>query len=508
LAKTSGMVWLVGAGPGDPGLLTLRGRQVLESADVVVYDRLASPRLLKYARSDAEIVYVGKQSSRHTMKQDEINALLVDRGLKGLSVCRLKGGDPFIFGRGGEEAEACRSAGVPFGVVPGVTSAIAAPAYAGIPVTHRRMCTALGIVTGHEDPGKTVSTIRWDGLAQGLDTLVFLMGVENLPNIVRNLTEQGKPSDTPVALVRWGSTSRQETLVGTLADIVQKVLDTGFSAPAVTVVGEVVRLREGLRWFDNRPLFGRTVVVTRSREQASELAELLESLGASAIEFPTIRPEPIPEVAESPVLSCLPLDYDWIIFTSANTIPFLLSALRVNGGDVRSLGAARLAAIGPGTAKALTDLGLNVEYVPREFVAEAVAEGFPVDPAGLRILIPRAEVAREVLPEALAARGADVTLLPVYRTVPDAEAAEDLRAMLNEKGVDIVTFTSSSTVRNFHDAIGDAPMDGVCIACIGPVTASTARELGYQVDLVSSTYSVPGLVNELVAHFGKTEDEA
>ncbi|NMC82434.1 MAG: uroporphyrinogen-III C-methyltransferase, partial [Armatimonadetes bacterium] len=234
LAKTSGMVWLVGAGPGDPGLLTLRGRQVLESADVVVYDRLASPRLLKYARSDAEIVYVGKQSSRHTMKQDEINALLVDRGLKGLSVCRLKGGDPFIFGRGGEEAEACRSAGVPFGVVPGVTSAIAAPAYAGIPVTHRRMCTALGIVTGHEDPGKTVSTIRWDGLAQGLDTLVFLMGVENLPNIVRNLTEQGKPSDTPVALVRWGSTSRQETLVGTLADIVQKVLDTGFSAPAVT----------------------------------------------------------------------------------------------------------------------------------------------------------------------------------------------------------------------------------------------------------------------------------
>jgi len=505
LSQSSGMVWLVGAGPGDPGLFTLRGRQILERADVIVYDRLASPRLLKYARPDAERVYVGKQSSRHTLTQDEINAVLVDRGLKGLTVCRLKGGDPFIFGRGGEEAEACRAAGISFGVVPGVTSAIAAPAYAGIPVTHRGLCTALGIITGHEDPTKGGTTIRWDGLAKGLDTLVFLMGVENLPNIVQQLTEQGKSPDTPVALVRWGSTTRQETLVGTLANIVQRVRETGFKAPAVTVVGEVVRLRESLQWFDNRPLFGRTVVVTRAREQASDLADTLETLGAETIEFPTIRTEATPEADTSPILGCLPLDYDWIIFTSANTVPFLLNALRVNGGDVRSLGGSKIAAIGPGTSKALTDLGLTVDYVPTEFVAESVAAGFPVDPFGLRILLPRAEIAREVLPEALADRGAEVTILPVYRTLPDTDGVEDLRTRLAENTVDVVTFTSSSTVRNFHAAVGDVPMDGVFIACIGPITASTARELGYNVGLVSESYSISGLVDALVSHYAKVD---
>lgn len=498
----TGKVYLVGAGPGDPGLITVRGREALASADVVVYDRLASPRLLRYARPDAERVYVGKQSSRHTLTQDEINVLIVERALAGKTVCRLKGGDPFVYGRGGEEAEACVSAGVPFIVVPGVTSAIAAPAYAGIPVTHRKLCSALGIITGHEDPAKTESSIRWAGLAEGLDTLVFLMGVENLPNIARELLTNGKDPTTPVALVRWGTTIEQATLTGTLENIVERVREAGFKAPAVTVVGEVVGLRDSLRWWDNRPLSGQRIVVTRSREQASELSERLEDLGAETIEFPTIRVEPIPEVAGAPIFACLPLDFDWILFTSGNTVGCLLSAIRANGGDVRSLGRAKLGAVGPATAKTLTDLGLHVDFVPAEFVAEAALDGFPEDPAGKRILIPRAEVAREVLPEELAERGAEVTVLPVYRTVPDAFGADELRSRFEQGQVDLVTFTSSSTVRNFHSALGPVSMDGVKVACIGPVTAQTAKELGYSVDIVADTFSVPGLVDALVNSVG------
>lgn len=493
-----GLVYLVGAGPGDPGLITVRGRDAIAGADVIVYDRLASPRLLDHARRSAERVYVGKQSARHTLTQDEINALLVDRARAGKTVCRLKGGDPFVYGRGGEEAEACAAAGIPFVVVPGVTSAIAVPAYAGIPVTHRRLCSALGIITGHEDPAKTESSLRWAGLAEGLDTLVFLMGVENLPNIVRELTAHGKPADTPVALVRWGTTSDQQTLTGTLGDIVDRVREAGFTAPAVTVVGEVVNLRETLRWWDNRPLSGKSIVVTRSREQASGLARSLEDLGAEAIEFPAIRIEPLEEAARSVIFACLPLDYDWIIFTSANAVSCLMDALRKTGGDVRGLGRAKLAAIGPGTAKTLLDLGLNVDHVPAEFVAEAVLDGFPDDVAGRTILFPRAEQAREALPEGLAERGADVHILPVYRTVPDTGNADDLRARFEAGRVDVVTFTSSSTVRNFHAALPDVRLDRVTVACIGPVTAQTARDLGYSVDIVADTYSVPGLVDAIL----------
>jgi uroporphyrinogen III methyltransferase/synthase len=496
------MVYLVGAGPGDPGLITVRGRAALEAADVVVYDRLASPRLLAWARPDAERVYVGKQAALHTMTQDEINALLVDRAKAGKVVCRLKGGDPFVFGRGGEEAEACLAAGVPFAVVPGITSAISVPAYAGIPVTHRKLCSAMGIITGHEDPTKMESSLRWSGLAQGLDTLVFLMGVENLPNIVHELTAHGKPPETPVALVRWGTTARQETLTGTLADIVDKVRAANFKAPAVTIVGEVVNLRDELRWWDNRPLSGKRVVVTRSREQASELSERLEQLGAETVEFPTIRIAAIPEAAASPALASLPLDVDWIVFTSANTVGHFLDALRANGGDIRALGRAKLAAIGPATAATLTALGLRVDYMPDEFVAESVLEGWPDDPSGRRILIPRAEQAREFLPDELRKRGAQVTVLPVYRTLPDAEGADEMRARFERGEVNVVTFTSSSTVRNFHDAVGKVPMEGVCVACIGPVTAETARELGYPVSFVAETYSVPGLVDALVQAVG------
>ncbi|HEY3266118.1 MAG TPA: uroporphyrinogen-III C-methyltransferase [Armatimonadota bacterium] len=493
----SGTVYLVGAGPGDPGLITVRGREAMERADVIVYDRLASPRLLRHARSEAEQVYVGKEASRHTLTQDEINALIIDRALAGQTVCRLKGGDPFVYGRGGEEAEACVAAGVPFVIVPGVTSAIAVPAYAGIPVTHRKMCSALGIVTGHEDPAKTESSLRWAALSEGLDTIVFLMGVENLPSIARELTAAGRPPSTPVALVRWGTTPEQETLTGTLGDIVERVREAGFKAPAVTIVGEVVSLRDTLRWWDSRPLSGKRIVVTRSREQASELSERLENLGAETVEFPTIRIQPIPEAAQSPALSRLPLDFDWIVFTSANTAPCLLDALRSVGGDVRSLGRAKIAAIGPATAETLTSLGLTVDYVPEAFVAESVLEGFPGEVSGARILIPRAQEARAALPDGLAERGAIVTVLPVYRTVPDAEGAQNLRAQIETGSIDAVTFTSSSTVRNFHAALPGISLDGVTVACIGPVTAHEARELGYPVTVVAETYSVPGLVEAL-----------
>jgi uroporphyrinogen III methyltransferase/synthase len=364
------------------------------------------------------------------------------------------------------------------------------------------MCSALGIITGHEDPAKTESSLHWAGLAEGLDTLVFLMGVENLPNITRELMAHGKAPHTPVALVRWGTTARQEALTGTLSDIVEKVRNAGFRAPAVTVVGDVVNLREKLRWWDNRPLSGKRVVVTRSREQASELSDRLEALGAETIEFPTIRVAPIAEAADAPILAALPLDVDWVVFTSANTVGYLLDALRKNGGDIRSLGRAKLSAVGPATAATLTALGLTVDYAPSEFVGESVLEGWPDDPSGRRILIPRAEQARELLPDELRARGAEVTVLPVYRTLPDAEGAADLAARFGRGEVDFVTFTSSSTVRNFHAALGDAAMENVLVACIGPVTAQTARELGYPVALVAEIHSVPGLVDALAEAVG------
>lgn len=499
---TNGMVYLVGAGPGDPELITVRGKAAIEAADVIVYDRLASSRLLAHARPNAERLYAGKQSSQHTLTQDEINAAIVDRAKAGKVVCRLKGGDPFVFGRGGEEAEACLSAGVPFSVIPGITSAISVPAYAGIPVTHRAMCSALGIITGHENPKKTESSLHWRGLAEGLDTLVFLMGVENLPNITRQLITHGKPPETPVALIRWGTTALQETLVGTLEDIADKVKATGFKAPAVTVVGDVVSLRESLRWWDNRPLFGKRVVVTRSREQASELSARLEALGAEAIEFPTIRITPIPEAAASAALYHLPLDVDWILFTSANAVRCLMDLVAARGGDVRSLGPAKIAAVGPGTAERLAGLGLRVDYLPKDFVAESVLEGWPDDPTGKSILIPRAEQARELLPDELRRRGADVTVLPVYRTLPDAEGTDALRERFRRDEVDIVTFTSSSTVQNFHAALPGVSLDRVQVACIGPVTANTARELGYPVSLVAETHSVPGLVEAILESGG------
>ncbi|MBE0428789.1 MAG: uroporphyrinogen-III C-methyltransferase [Thermoleophilia bacterium] len=506
--KKSGKVYLVGAGPGDPGLFTLKGVECMRRADVVVYDYLAGKPLLKYASPAAELIYVGKKGGDHTMRQEDINKLLVDKGLAGHTVTRLKGGDSFIFGRGGEEAMALRQAGVPFEIVPGISSAYSVPAYAGIPVTHRGLTTDVAFITGHEDPTKAESTINWEKLATGVGTLVFLMAVRNLPYIVARLTANGRDPQTPVALIRWGTTPRQETLTGRLSDIVELVKERGFRAPAITIVGEVVRLREKLHWFEDRPLFGRRVVVTRSRAQASDLVEALAEAGAEPVEFPTIKVVPPADgyaqldAAISRLRKSAETAYDWLVFTSVNGVEHFFSRLG-RAGDVRDLKGLKLGAIGPATAAALKSRGLKLDFVPAEYRAEAVVEGLLKQGVkNSRVLIPRAREAREVLPEKLAEAGAEVELATAYETVLDDSGASDMKHMLSRGEIDIITFTSSSTVKNFAALLdGDdfsAIPASVTVACIGPVTAETARELGIRVDMVARDYTIPGLVEALM----------
>jgi uroporphyrinogen III methyltransferase/synthase len=483
-------VYLVGAGPGDPGLLTRRGEELLRTADVVVYDRLAPAALLQLAPSGARLVDVGKGPGDATMSQDEINALLVEHGRTGQHVVRLKGGDPFVFGRGGEEAEACMAAGVPFEVVPGITSAIAAAAYAGIPVTHRRVSTSFTVVTGHEDPTKDGSDTRWDALAQSGGTLVVLMGAGRIEEIAKALIAGGRPASTPVAAVRFGTRAEQETLRATLGTIA----DAGVRAPSAIVIGDVAAL--DYAWFERRPLFGRTVVVTRAREQASELGARLGALGAVVVELPAIR--------------CVPKDFAlpdltrfaWIVFTSANGVDaFFDRGLVPAGLDARALGGLSVAAIGPGTAKALARRGLRADLVPERFVAESLLDAFPAGPG--RVLIARAEVARDVLPAGLAAKGYDVDVLAVYRTEPvppDPEVVERIR----RGGVDAITFTSSSTVDNFCDVIGSVPESGQPhVVSIGPVTSASARARGLRVDAEADPHTIDGLIDALVRVLGR-----
>ena len=507
-AARAGLVSLVGAGPGDPGLITVRGRQRLQDADVVVYDRLAGEAMLRQACPDAELIYVGKQPGKQALTQDGINALLVDRALKGRSVCRLKGGDPFVFGRGGEEALACVEAGVPFEIVPGVTSAIAAPAYAGIPVTHRQVAASFAVITGHEDPARTSSAVHWDRLAQAVDTLVLLMGVENLAEITAKLIQHGRSPSTPAALVQWGTTPRQRTLLTTLGELVEQ--SRAFGSPAVTIIGDVVSLAPRLGWFDRRPLFGRRVLVTRSREQASDLSARLINLGADVLEFPTIRVQPyslaeVPDLAEQ--LRAAP---SWIVFTSINAVSCFVSLLRESGGDVRSIGTAKIAAVGPVTWAAVESAGLRVNYIPSESLAAKIVDDFPEPLDGERVLIPRARVAPEDLPQSLRAKGAEVDVLPVYETVSD-EPPDEIREAVRDGEVDIITFTSSSTVRNFLNILpaADVPAS-IAIACIGPVTAETARAAGLRVDTIATDHTVSGLVAavlEMEDRGRRTEDE-
>jgi uroporphyrinogen III methyltransferase/synthase len=500
--KASGKVWLVGAGPGDPGLLTLAGAACLGRAEVVVYDRLVHPRLLDLAPAGAERIYVGKETGGHSLSQDEINTLLVDRAREGKRVVRLKGGDPYVFGRGGEEAEALAAAGVPFEVVPGVTSAVAAPAYAGIPVTHRGLASSVAVVTGHEDAAKGESSIDWAKLATGVDTLVLLMGVANLPEIAEQLVRQGRASETPAAVIEWGTLPRQRTVSGTLGDIARRAAEAGLRPPAVTVVGEVARLRETLRWFDNRPLFGKRVLVTRTRRQAGVLSEALAGAGAEPIELAAIEIEPRTEPAavQAGVEALQRGAYAWAVFTSANGVEAFFGHLRERGLDARAFGSTMVAAIGPGTAEALAGAGIAAEVVPEDFLAEgllwALAEH---ELAGRRVLVARAEGARRELIEGLEALGARVDELILYRAAvprePDGEGLRRLRA----DEVDIVTFASSSAVRNLVEMLGGEvePLRGPLIACIGPVTAQAAEEAGLTVGLVSEEHTIPGLVRAL-----------
>jgi len=484
-------VFLVGAGPGDPGLLTVRGAELLACADVVVYDRLAPVALLDLVPRDAERVYVGKGPGHVEMSQADINDVLVARGQQGLAVVRLKGGDPYVFGRGGEETEALAAAGVAFEVVPGVTSAIAAAAYAGIPVTHRGLSTHVTVVTGHEDPARTEPGVDWDALARAGGTLVILMGAGRIADIAAALIAGGRAPGTPVAAVRNGTRADQRTVRATLATIA----GAGVRAPSAIVVGEVAGL--DLRWFENRPLFGRRVVVTRAREQASALRARLEALGATVIELPAIVLEPVD--FEVPPLA----GYGWLVLTSANGVAALFDrGLAPAGLDTRALAGVRVAAIGPGTAAALAARGVRADLVPDRFVAEALVAAFPPpEPGRERVLLARAKQARDVLPEGLAARGYRVDVLPVYRTVR-AEPDADALAAVQAGEIDAVTFTSSSTVTNLCDLLGDElPARPTLIASIGPVTSATARERGLTVDVEASEHTIDGLVAALVAAF-------
>ena len=498
----SGRVDLVGAGPGDPALITVAAAETIARAEVVVYDRLVNDALLALAPAGAERIYAGKGPDGHTLSQDAINALLIERARAGRRVVRLKGGDPFIFGRGGEEAEALAAAGVPFAVMPGVSSAVAAPAYAGIPVTHRGVATSVAFVTGHEDPAKEVDQVDWSRLATAVDTLVLLMGVGRLEGIVERLVEAGRDAATPAAVIEWGTLPRQRTVTGTLGDIAAKVREAGIGAPAIVVVGEVVRLRETLRWFDSRPLFGRRVLVTRTRRQASELARALAAEGAEPVELPALEIERCFDEAQlaGAIETLREGGYAWLLLTSANGVEIFFDALRGRGLDARAV-RARVAAIGPGTAGALRARGVMADVVAEVYTAEGLLDALAGEDVSGRVLLPRAQGARELLVEALGERGAGVDEVPLYvARVPDAPDAEGLRRLRTGE-IDIATFASSSSVRNLCAMLGDdlTPLRDVQIAAIGPVTAATVAELlGRAPDVVASEHTIAGLVRALV----------
>lgn len=506
MKPTPGTVYLVGAGPGDPGLITVKGQACIEKADVVIYDYLASPTLLAHARRGAETIYVGKKGGDHTLSQDGINRLIIEKARKGLTITRLKGGDPFIFGRGGEEAEELASAGIPFEIVPGVTSAIAAPAYAGIPLSHRDHTSTVAFVTGHEDPVRPESRIDWASLARAMGTIVFLMGVKNLPRIVDNLLAGGKDRDTPAALIRWGTRANQATVCGKLANIVNKVEKAGLKAPAIIVVGDVVGLREKLKWFETRPLFGKTVVVTRARKQASGLVERLGDLGARCLEFPTIRIEPPDDPAPLEAALNRLADYDWIVFTSVNGVERFFQQLLAKGLDTRTLGHVRTTAIGPATEEKMRSFGLVCDIVPETYRAESVVEAFARENmTGQKVLLPRASQARPVIPVELEKMGAIVDEVPAYDTKAVSEHAAPLVEKLEAGEIDLVTFTSSSTVRNLVSILppgqAAALLEGVALASIGPITTQTAAELGLEATFTADTFTIPGLCDAIVDYY-------
>ena len=498
----TGKVFFVGAGPGDPKLITLKGIEAIEKADVVIYDRLAHPSLLNYAKEDAEKIYVGKMPDRHTLTQEEINRLLVIKALEGKIVARLKGGDPTVFGRVGEEALELKKAQITYEIVPGITSAIAVPAYAGIPVTHRDYTSSLAIVTGHENPEKETSSINWEKLATATGTIIFLMGIANLEKIRDNLIKNGRDENTPAAVINWGTRTEQKTVTGILKDIVEKVEDSGLTNPSIIIVGEVVKLREELQWFEQKPLFGKRVLVTRARHQASELSALIQELGGEAVEFPVIKIIPAKDDTFKKSISQLE-NFDWIIFTSVNGVNSFFSKLKEEKMDIRKLVKAKVAAIGPKTAELLEDKGLIVNIVPEEFRAEGLLDFLEKEiTPGEKVLLPRADIARKILPDKLKEKGLEVTEVDIYETVIDAENKDDIIKLFKEKRIDIVTFTSSSTVKNFVEALKDEDLENllkeVTLASIGPITTDTAGKLGLVVKITADEYTIPGLVQAIV----------
>ncbi len=511
--KNKGKIYLVGAGPGDPGLLTIKGKECLSQADIIIYDYLANPTFLEYAHDNAELIYVGKKGGCHTMRQEEINKLIVKKTQEGKIVVRLKGGDPYIFGRGGEEAQELVQAGIDFEVVPGITSAISVPAYAGIPLTHRDHTATVTFITGHESPLKDESNIAWEKLATGAGTLVFLMGVGNLAHIAGRLMKHGRSEDTPVAVIRRGTVPEQKTLTGTLKNIAVVSEENNMKPPAIIVVGDVVGLREELNWFEKRPLFGKKIVVTRAREQASGFLAELNRLGAECLEFPTIEVVP-PESWDALDQSINALDkYQWLLFTSVNGVKYFLKRLEYLGKDVRDLKGLKIGAIGPKTAEAWSHLGIRPDLMPSEYRAEAVVECFKEQETvkGLKILLPRATQAREVLPEELKKMGAEIDVVPAYQTIKPDHDTGSVKEMLEQGSIDMVTFTSSSTVENFVEMFGadkaslNQWMKNVTVACIGPITTKTAHEKGFSVDLVPSEYTIESFTESIVGYFSEKE---
>jgi len=500
---STGVCHLAGAGPGDLGLVTLRVKELVEGADVIIFDYLCNPEILRWARAGAEIINAGKKAGQHTLKQDEINALIVEKTAAGNRVLRLKGGDPFLFGRGAEEAEALGKAGLRFEIVPGVTSAIAAPAYAGIPVTHREHTSQLTIFTGHEDPTKAESSLNYASIAKAPGTKVMLMGVERLGPITQKLQDEGLAPETPIALVRWGTTGRQQVLTGDLSNIAAKVVESGFSAPAVAVIGEVARLREQLAWFDRRPLSGRRIVITRTRHQAGALSSRLRELGADVYELPTIRIEPPTDVRAFTELLVHAHQYDWLVFTSPNGVTAFFEKFYSIRADARELGGVRIAAIGPATAAKVREYRFAVDLQPKEFVAEAVVEAFKEQGSieNQTFLLARAEQARDVLPDELTKLGAIVDIAAAYKTVPETDDVSGAMARFRDEGADLITFTSSSTAENFMALKLPMPPD-VKTASIGPITSKTMRDLGLRVDVEAREYDIPGLVAAILAYFG------
>ncbi|UOF90181.1 uroporphyrinogen-III C-methyltransferase [Fodinisporobacter ferrooxydans] len=527
-----GKVYLVGAGPGDPNLITVKGKQCIERADVILYDRLVSPSLLNRIPAGVEKVFVGKLPDRHVRPQEEINQLLVDYALQGKIVTRLKGGDPFVFGRGGEEAEMLARHGVPFEIVPGITSAIAVPAYAGIPVTHRDYTTSFTVVTGHEHPDKEHSGIQWQQIAESDNTAIFLMGVGQIRHITEQLLHFGRSEQTPVALIRWGTRVEQRTLTGTLGMIADMVEQQRFKGPAIIVIGDVVRLREQLAWFEKKPLFGKRMVVTRARQQASQLSAWIEDMGGEAYECPVIAI--CPPADEKPMREALQniRTFQWVVFTSANGVDSFFSMMRRQQVDVRSLAAVKIAAIGEKTAEALQQRGIVPELVPQEYVAEALADALlkVVQPTD-RILLPRADLARKTLPTLLRQHGCEVVEVDAYSTKKVTDGMEELLELLQTGAVHLITFTSSSTVRNFviglQETLQNTVRDEQChgelpefstedaaakrvqellahvkIACIGPITADTARSMGLSVQIQAETYTIEGLTEAILHNEG------